>query len=58
MTVFSVRWLSELFGNLCQVAAVTNIKVEGASVQMDAYQNALIQMDMWGELTYKTLSQF
>ena len=55
---FQRRWLNELFGNFCQVAAVANSKVEGASVQMDAYQNVMIQMDMWGELPYKTLSQF
>lgn len=52
------KWLNELFGNLCQVAAAKNLKDQSTFNQMDSYQNLLIRGNQWGTLNYKTLDQF
>jgi hypothetical protein len=52
------KWLNELFGNLCQVAAAKNFKDSTTFDQMDVYQNLLIRGNQWGTLNYKTLDQF
>jgi hypothetical protein len=52
------RWINEVFGNLCQVAAVKNFEDQTIFHQMDAYQVFLIEANQWGELKYKTLDEF
>mgnify|MGYP000622122857 CR=1 FL=1 len=52
------RWLNELFGNLCQVAASKNFEDQSTFNQMDSYQNLVIRNNQWGELKYKTLEEF
>ena len=52
------RWLNEIFGNLCQVAASKNLKNQDVFNQMDSYQLFLIDSNRWGDLNFKTLDQF
>ena len=52
------RWLNEVFGNLCQLAAAKNLTTQEVFNQMDLYQLFLIKANQWGELKFKTLDQF
>ncbi|MGV6831190.1 MAG: hypothetical protein ACWA5P_06475 [bacterium] len=52
------RWLNEVFGNLCQVAAAHNLKNRECLHRMDYFQNLLIKENLWGNINYKTLDQF
>lgn len=37
------RWLNEVFGNLCQVAATNNLNTKDALIRMDHFQSLLIK---------------
>jgi len=52
------RWLNELFGNLCQVAAAKNLDNPSVFQRMDYYQLLVIRENLWGEVGYTTLDQF
>jgi hypothetical protein len=52
------KWLDELFGNLCQVAAIKNFKDQSTFQRMDAYQEYVIKTNSWGEVKFTTLDQF
>lgn len=52
------NWLNEVFGNLCQVAAAKNLTTQDVFNRMDVYQLFLINSNQWGELKFKTLTQF
>ncbi|RIA08759.1 hypothetical protein OE09_0582 [Flavobacteriaceae bacterium MAR_2010_72] len=52
------KWLDELFGNLCQVAAIKNFKDQSTYHRMDAYQEYVIRSNPWGEIKFTTLDQF
>ncbi|MEZ2414486.1 hypothetical protein ACA086_05930 [Muriicola sp. E247] len=52
------KWLDELFGNLCQVAATKNFEDQGTYQRMDAYQEYVIRNKPWGEIKFTTLDQF
>ncbi|NNF36746.1 MAG: hypothetical protein HKN68_21775 [Saprospiraceae bacterium] len=52
------RWLNEVFGNLCQVAAVKRLESNEVFNQMDYFQELLIEENLWGNVEFKTLDQF
>ena len=52
------RWLDEVFGNLCQVAAANNLNTADALIRMDYFQLLLIKENLWGDVDFKTLNQF
>ena len=52
------RWLNEVFGNLCQVAAANNLHKREALNCMDHFQQLLIKENLWGEVDFTTLKQF
>ena len=52
------KWLDELFGNLCQVAAIKNFEDQSTFQRMDAYQEYVIRANPWGEIKFTTLDQF
>jgi len=52
------RWLDEVFGNLCQVAAANNLATKGVLIRMDFFQLLLIEENLWGDVDFKTLDQF
>jgi hypothetical protein len=52
------KWLDELFGNLCQVAAIKNFEDQSTFNRMDSYQEYVIRSHSWGEVKYTTLNQF
>jgi hypothetical protein len=52
------RWLNEIFGNLCQVAAANNLKSKDVLIRMDYFQYLLIEQDLWGDISFKSLDQF
>ena len=52
------RWLDEVFGNLCQVAAANNLHTREVLNRMDHFQQLLIKENLWGEVDFTTLEQF
>lgn len=52
------KWIDELFGGLCQVAAARNLDEDITFKQMDSYQSILVKENIWGELKFKSLKQF
>ena len=52
------RWLNEVFGNLCQVAAANNLITKDVLTRMDYFQFLLIDENLWGDITFKSLDQF
>jgi hypothetical protein len=52
------RWLDEVFGNLCQIAAANNLKTKDVLTRMDHFQLLLIKENLWGEVDFTTLDQF
>ena len=52
------RWLNEVFGNLCQVAAANNLATNDVLIRMDYFQLLLINENLWGTVDFTTLDQF
>ena len=52
------RWLNEVFGNLCQVAAANNLATADVLIRMDNFQQLLIKENLWGEVDFTTIDQF
>lgn len=52
------KWINELFGNLCQIAAIKNFENPKTFDKMDSYQEYVIRTNPWGDPKYKTLDQF
>ncbi len=52
------RWLNEVFGNLCQVAAANNLATKDVLIRMDYFQLLLIKENLWGDVDFTTLDQF
>lgn len=55
---FQRRWLNELFGNICQVAASKNISDEDVFLRMTTFQKFLDSENLWGSVDCKTLTEF
>jgi hypothetical protein len=52
------RWLNEMFGNLCQVAASKNLEDKNVFNRMDYFQLFLLRENLWGELSFSSLDEF
>ncbi|MCR9066346.1 MAG: hypothetical protein NXI00_20410 [Cytophagales bacterium] len=52
------RWLSELFGNMCQIAAADSFEDKSTLNHMETYQNMVSKMSKGYKPPFNTLKQF